>query len=142
MGVASGLEYLHTLEPAPVVHGSLRGSHILLDDDLNARLSDFGISHLLTNARPCIAERSLRCAWSSPEECVGVEATTASDIYSFASVAYELITDTPPLEYMHRLGVHWIRTRIIKGEIPSFPTEQFRELPSENCRMWRLMLRC
>ncbi|KAF8074575.1 kinase-like domain-containing protein, partial [Lyophyllum atratum] len=139
MGVASGLEYLHTFKPAPVVHGSLRGSHILLDHDLTAHLSDFGISHLLTEVYT--GSRPPKYAWTAPEVLGGVDPTTESDIYSFASVAYELITDTQPFSDYERYD-NVIRMKIRNGDIPSFPVEQFQELLNENCRLWKLMLRC
>ncbi|KAF8074592.1 kinase-like domain-containing protein [Lyophyllum atratum] len=136
MGVASGLEYLHTFEPAPVVHGSLRGSHILLDDDLNASLSDFGISHLLTDAYT--GSRPPKQAWSAPEVLRATTAPTPeSDIYSFASVAYELIAAADPFDHIAYRDANWLRKKICDGETPGFPTKRFRELPNENCRMWK-----
>ncbi|KAF8074553.1 kinase-like domain-containing protein [Lyophyllum atratum] len=126
------------------IHSSLRQlsmevleGHILLDYDLTAHLSDFGISQLLTNIHTCTA--AVTNAWTAPEVLSGVKATTESDIYSFASVAYELITDTRPFDYRN---VNSIWVKICEGEIPGFPVEQFRELPDEGCRMWELMLHC
>ncbi|KAF8074574.1 kinase-like domain-containing protein [Lyophyllum atratum] len=115
MGVASGLEYLHTLEPAPVAHGSLRGSHVLLDDDLNACLSDFGISHLLTDAYT--GSRPPKYAWSAPEVLRAAAPTPESDMYSFASVAYELITNTRPFEHIDYRNANWLRMKIVKVKL-------------------------
>ncbi|KNZ79634.1 Receptor-like serine/threonine-protein kinase [Termitomyces sp. J132] len=92
--VAEGLKYLHTFQRAdfstcvPIVHGNLRGSHVLLDGDLNALLSDFGISHLLNQTYP--NSRPPKEQWSAPEVLNGETPTIESDIFSFASLAVEV----------------------------------------------------
>ncbi|KAG2657064.1 hypothetical protein PVAP13_1KG116300 [Panicum virgatum] len=42
--VASALEYLHQHKPLPIIHGDLKPSNILLDDDLVAHIGDFGLA--------------------------------------------------------------------------------------------------
>ena len=40
--ITRGLEYLHSLDP-PVIHGDIKPSNILLDQDFSAKIRDFGL---------------------------------------------------------------------------------------------------
>ncbi|CAL9239477.1 unnamed protein product, partial [Arabidopsis halleri] len=47
-GMARGLFYLHT--HANIIHGNLTSSNVLLDENINAKISDYGLSRLMTAA--------------------------------------------------------------------------------------------
>jgi serine/threonine protein kinase len=46
LGIARGLAYLHEESAIRIVHRDIKASNILLDKDLNARISDFGLAKL------------------------------------------------------------------------------------------------
>ena len=46
LGAAKGLEYLHETADPPVIYGDFKASNILLDQDFNPKLSDFGLAKL------------------------------------------------------------------------------------------------
>jgi serine/threonine protein kinase len=99
--VALGLKYLHSLN---IVHGDLRGSNILISDDGNACLSDFGLASPFsdTDSTAGITASSNRAGsvrWFAPEliepesfGCKRFMRTTASDVYAYACVCLEVIS--------------------------------------------------
>ncbi|XP_071738057.1 probable serine/threonine-protein kinase PBL23 [Rutidosis leptorrhynchoides] len=91
-GVAKGLEYLHDVAVPSIIYRDLKPPNVLLDDDMNSKLSDFG----LTNFGPKEGDISTRVmgtyGYSSPEYAMTGELTSKSDVYSFGVVFLELIS--------------------------------------------------
>ncbi|KAK7050283.1 kinase-like domain-containing protein [Favolaschia claudopus] len=125
--VAQGLAYLHSMT---VVHGDLRGSNILISDDMTARLTDFGLTVFADNhetANPSTTNRAGSIQWMAPElidpggfGCSRFLRTTASDAYAFACVCIELYTGLPPFA---GLSDATALLQIIAGKRPSRPDE-------------------
>lgn len=92
-GIATGLEYLHEKANPPVIYRDLKSSNILLDNDLNPKLSDFGLVNLGPGGELHVSSRVMGTyGYSAPEYCRGGQLTLQSDIYSFGVVFLELIT--------------------------------------------------
>ena len=92
--IAQALDYAHA---KGLTHRDLKPANILLDGEGAAYLSDFGVARL--NDRPGLTRPGdwLGTAeYLSPEQIEGHSATAASDIYSFACLAYEVLTGRPP----------------------------------------------
>ncbi|MED6156217.1 putative serine/threonine-protein kinase pbl26, partial [Stylosanthes scabra] len=91
---AKGLWYLHDMANPPLIYRDLKSSNILLDNDNNAKLSDYGLSKLAgkdnTNIVPTRVMGTY--GYSAPEYVRTGQITLKSDVYSFGVVLLELIT--------------------------------------------------
>lgn len=93
--VASALDYAHR---RGVVHRDIKPSNILLDEDGNVLLSDFGLAKILeSTTRLTASGASLGTpAYISPEQAMGEEVDNRTDVYSLGVVLYEMLTGQVP----------------------------------------------
>ena len=93
LGTARAVEYLHEICSPPLVHKNIKSANILLDTDLNPRLSDYGLAsfHQRTS-------QNLGVGYNAPECTKPSAYTLKSDVYSFGVVMLELLTGRMPLD--------------------------------------------
>ncbi|KAL3503475.1 hypothetical protein ACH5RR_037924 [Cinchona calisaya] len=93
-GAARGLEYLHETANPPVIYRDFKASNILLDEDFNPKLSDFGLAKLgPTGDKSHVSTRVMGTyGYCAPEYALTGQLTTKSDVYSFGVVFLEMIT--------------------------------------------------
>ncbi|KAK4753320.1 hypothetical protein SAY87_022118 [Trapa incisa] len=94
LGAAKGLEYLHEKADPPVIYRDFKASNILLDDDFNPKLSDFGLAKLgPTGDKTHVSTRVMGTyGYCAPEYALTGQLTTKSDVYSYGVVFLEIIT--------------------------------------------------
>ncbi|OAY84816.1 probable serine/threonine-protein kinase PBL25 [Ananas comosus] len=93
-GAAQGLEYLHDKANPPVIYRDLKSSNILLDEEFNPKLSDFGLAKLgPMGDKLHVSSRVMGTyGYCAPEYARTGHLTVKSDVYSFGVVLLELIT--------------------------------------------------
>ncbi|TKY53872.1 leucine-rich repeat receptor protein kinase [Spatholobus suberectus] len=100
LDIARGLDYLHQHANPPIIHRDIKSNNILLDERLNAKVADFGLSkpmvdfdkdHVTTQVKGTMG-------YLDPEYYTSQQLTEKSDVYSYGVLMLELITAKRPIE--------------------------------------------
>jgi serine/threonine-protein kinase len=92
-GVLTAVERAHA---AGIVHGDLKPANVLLDDGV-PKVSDFGVARILSEETGTTTLAATP-TFAAPEVLRGVRPTRASDVYSAACLAFQMLTGRPPYE--------------------------------------------
>lgn len=139
-GSAGGLSYLHS---KGVVHGSVKCNNVLISQEGEPQICDFGFASLIdeSNEGTKTASEAAVVRYAAPEQIEdSSHATTYSDAYSFAMLIIECVTEAVPFSNINR-DAAVIHARIGKRQRPLRPDgPEARKRVSDS--LWDLMGRC
>ena len=102
--IGSALDYAHRLG---IIHRDVKPSNVLIDDQGNTYLTDFGLARMMESSQQLTASGVGvgTPAYMSPEQGQGIKVDHRSDIYSLGVVLYEMVTGHVPYEAETPMGV-------------------------------------
>ncbi|KAG8911750.1 hypothetical protein FRC01_005542, partial [Tulasnella sp. 417] len=129
--VASAVQYLHNQQP-PIVHGDIKPSNVMIGDEGQALLSDFGstVTEDPSAEDHEVSDQIGTNGYRAPEVTSPAQQTTSADIYSFACLILHVLSGSPPT-VPFKLAQ--------QGVIPQ-PSEHLG-LPASD-PLWGLLVRC
>ncbi|RWR97543.1 Protein kinase domain-containing protein [Cinnamomum micranthum f. kanehirae] len=102
-GIAGALSYMHHDCSPPIVHRDISSNNILLDSELDARISDFGTSRLIKPDSSNWSSLAGTYGYIAPELAYTMEVTEQCDVYSFGVLAFKVLMGKHPGDLIHTL---------------------------------------
>ncbi|KAJ4794834.1 receptor-like protein kinase 2 [Rhynchospora pubera] len=104
--ISSALCYLHDHSTSPVIHCDLKPSNVLLDRDLTAYVSDFGLARILSDSFSTSSLGGLKgtIGYVPPEYGIGNQISTQGDVYSYGILLLEILTRKRPTDEVFTNG--------------------------------------
>ncbi|KAG6790661.1 hypothetical protein POTOM_006824 [Populus tomentosa] len=149
VGVARGLAFLHEEVKPYIVHRDIKASNILLDKDLTAKISDFGLAKLIPDNQTHVSTRVAgTLGYLAPEYAIRGKLTRKADLYSFGVLLLEIVsgrnnTNTRlPVEEQYLLERTWelYERRELVSLVDSSLNGDFNA--EEACRFLKIGLLC
>ncbi|PKA56266.1 Putative receptor protein kinase CRINKLY4 [Apostasia shenzhenica] len=148
---ARGIEYLHGYACPPVIHRDIKSSNILIDEEHNARVADFGLSLLgpVDSSTPLSELPAGTLGYLDPEYYRLHYLTTKSDVYSFGVLLLEILSGRKAIDMQFEEGniVEWAVPLIKAGNIaaildpilkPPTELEALKKIATVACKCVRM----
>lgn len=115
LGTARGLSYLHEDFHVCIIHRDIKTSNILLDDDLQPRIADFGLARLLPEDQSHLNTRFAgTLGYTAPEYAIHGQLSVKADTYSFGVVVLEIISGQKSSELKDDVDGDFLLQRVWK----------------------------
>lgn len=123
IGVAEALKYLHYTSDKPVIHGDVKSSNILLSDDFEPQLADFGLAKWAstTSSEIICTDVAGTFGYLAPEYFMYGKVNERIDVYAYGVVLLELLSGRKPISDDKPKGkeslVTWAQPILNNGKI-------------------------
>ncbi|XP_031485655.1 probable LRR receptor-like serine/threonine-protein kinase At1g07550 [Nymphaea colorata] len=137
----SGLEYLHSGCRPAIIHRDIKSANILLNEQLEAKLADFGISRADGKTQTSTVQIAGTLGYIDPEYSETSILTKKSDVYSFGVVLFELMCGRTSIfgtSEQHFHIVEWATSKIVRGDIESIVDPRIKGQHKRNS-MWKVV---
>ncbi|PKA62410.1 Receptor-like protein kinase BRI1-like 3 [Apostasia shenzhenica] len=146
IGSARGLAFLHHSCIPHIIHRDMKSSNVLLDENLAARVSDFGMARLVNALDTHLSVSTLAGTpgYVPPEYYQSFRCTTKGDVYSFGVVLLELLSGKKPIdpsEFDDTNLVGWAKNLVKDGrKAEIFDPELVKEMkPGEDDELHKFL---
>ncbi|KAF5749068.1 L-type lectin-domain containing receptor kinase II.1-like [Tripterygium wilfordii] len=123
LGIAEALEYLHSCSAQPVIHRDVKSSNILVSDDFEPQLSDFGLAKWasISSSHITCSDVAGTFGYLAPEYFMYGQVNDKVDVYAFGVVLLELLSGRKPISNDHPKGqeslVMWAKPILNGGKV-------------------------
>ncbi|MFN2519415.1 MAG: serine/threonine-protein kinase [Candidatus Limnocylindria bacterium] len=110
--IATGLDFAHS---RGIIHADLKPSNVLLDEDGQAKICDFGIARSVEEGEES-GQLFATAQYVAPERVEGKKASTATDVYGLGLVLYEMLVGKPPFTSSYSSVL--LRDHVVRQPVP------------------------
>ncbi|OMO49323.1 hypothetical protein CCACVL1_31072 [Corchorus capsularis] len=144
LGAARGIEYLHS-QGANISHGNIKSSNILLNKSYEARVSDFGLAHLVGPS----STPNRVAGYRAPEVTDPRKVSQKADVYSFGVLLLELLTGKAPTHsILNEEGIdlpRWVQSVVREewtSEVFDLELLRYQNVEEEMVQLLQLAVDC